>query len=181
LPLGGGSAVIGHFGTYGALIVPALRSVLRRLLRADTGRIALLVGRGGQELADLLNEDSVATGRVVATGELELADVAEYLRACDVLVQPYPDGVSGRRTTVMAGLALGVPIATNEGPSSESIWREADIVELAGSAEGVADAAEASLRNASLSSARAERGRNLYEKEFSLGRTIRDLRADWSP
>lgn len=181
LPLRGGSAVIGHFGTYGPLIAPALRTILIRLLGADRTRVALLVGRGGEALASELNEDQAAAGRVMATGELDLPDVAAYLRACDVLVQPYADGVSGRRTTAMAGLALGVPIATNEGPSSESIWRDSGVVELATSAAGVAEAAEACLRDATLAATRAERGRNLYEKEFSMRRTMRDLRGAGVP
>jgi glycosyltransferase involved in cell wall biosynthesis len=177
LPLAGGHAVIGHFGTYGSLIVPALRGALTRLLRADRARVALLVGRGGEALARELDDDPSIAGRVHATGELGLDDIALWLRVCDILVQPYPDGVSARRTSVMAGLALGVPIATNEGPSSESIWRDEALVELASSAEGVVEAAEAILGDVGLARVRAARARNIYEKEFSLERTIRNLRA----
>ena len=46
--------------------------------------------------------------RAWASGRLSRADVAAALRACDLLLQPYPDGVTTRRTSVMAGLANGV-------------------------------------------------------------------------
>ena len=50
--------------------------------------------------------------RVVAPGSLPAAAVTEYLRACDLVIQPYPDGVSSRRGTAMAALANGVPVVT---------------------------------------------------------------------
>ena len=44
--------------------------------------------------------------------------------ACDLLVQPYPDGISSRRTSAMAGLALGVPVVTTTGHLTEPLWAE---------------------------------------------------------
>src|SRR5262249_59264800 len=69
--------------------------------------------------------------RLHATGPLPADAVAGYLAACDLLLQPFPDGVSTRRTSVMAGLALGLPIVTSDGPATEPIWRKEPAVVLA--------------------------------------------------
>jgi glycosyltransferase involved in cell wall biosynthesis len=176
-PLSGDHPVIGHFGTYGRSIRPLVKGVLTQLLRADAARTAILVGRGGESLAHELDMDPALSGRVSATGTLEMDAVADRLRACDLLVQPYPDGVSTRRTTVMAGLALGVPIATNDGHLTESVWREREIVELATSPDGVAAAAETILRDLPRATLRAEHGRVYYRERFSLEHSIETLRA----
>jgi glycosyltransferase involved in cell wall biosynthesis len=176
-PPASGHPVIGHFGTYGRSIRPLVKSVLTQLLQADAARTALLVGRGGESLAREFDGDSTLSGRVTATGALEVDAVADKLRSCDLLVQPYADGVSTRRTTVMAGLALGVPIATNDGHLTESVWRERDIVELASTPDGVVAAAETVLRDLPRAILRAERGRAYYRERFSLEHSIETLRA----
>jgi hypothetical protein len=176
LPLTAGGQTIGHFGTYGGLIAPILTQAVLALLRADPRRIALLIGRGSQAVVrDLLREPAMS-GRIVAPGSLEAEDVAAHLLVCDVLVQPYPDGVSTRRTSAMAGLALGVPTATNEGRATEAVWRESRAVELAPSADGLAAAAEVVLGDAAYAASLGQRGRTLYERQFSLEHTIRALR-----
>src|SRR5512135_1070561 len=55
------------------------------------------------------------TARVITPGPLPAPAIAEYLRACDLVLQPYPDGASGRRTTLMTALANGVPVVTTLG------------------------------------------------------------------
>ena len=131
LQLSKGTKIVRAFsGTCGALIVPLLRAAMRQILSADPNRAMLIVGRGSEAFVRELDEDSVLRGRVIATGELEPLQIAAHLLACDVLVQPYPDGVSSRRTTIMAGLALGVPVVTNEGHLSDPWWRDCGAVEL---------------------------------------------------
>ena len=168
--------LVGHFGTYGSLMAPLVKRAALSVLSADPHRRLLLLGRGGQSLArDLAAEASLA-GRITATGELEGAEVAAHLAACDVLVQPFVDGVSTRRTSAMAGLALGVPIATNEGWVTEPVWREFDAVELAPGPELVAEAADLLLRNPARAAAMGDRGRELYRSRFSIEHTVRELR-----
>ncbi len=50
--------------------------------------------------------------RIIATGFVPLIDVSAHLLAADVAVLPYVDGVSFRRTTLLAVLAHGVPVVT---------------------------------------------------------------------
>jgi hypothetical protein len=167
LSVPGGGKVLGHFGTYGPHIAPLLMHTLSELLFADMRRIALLVGRGSENFA---------TGRVLATGDLDACGVAAHLRACDVLIQPYPDGVSSRRTSAMAGLALGVPIATNDGHLTEPVWKESGGVALSRSSGELARTANELLADATTAQAIAVRGRELYASLFSLTRTIERLR-----
>jgi glycosyltransferase involved in cell wall biosynthesis len=173
-----GMRIVGHFGTCGSLIVPLLRVAVHQVLSGDPNRAVLIVGRGSEAFVRELEADTRLRGRVIATGELEPPDIAAHLLACDVLIQPYPDGVSSRRTTVMAGLALGVPIVTNEGHVSEPWWRECGAVEVARSADGYGEAVNTVLGDPSRASKMGEHGRNLYARCFSLDRTVRTLRGE---
>jgi glycosyltransferase involved in cell wall biosynthesis len=177
-PWPSGTKVVGHFGSCGSLMVPLLRVAVGSVLNAEPDRIALIVGRGSEAFVRGLEADSRWRGRVTATGELELSEIAERLLACDVLIQPYPDGVSTRRTTVMAGLALGVPVVTNEGHLSEPWWRGCGAVELTRTGESFGDAVNAVLADPSRASSLGERGRRLYTRCFSLERTVKTLRGD---
>jgi len=55
-------------------------------------------------------------------GGLTPEDLSSHVAACDVLIQPYLDGVSTRRTSFMAGLAHGRAIVTNHGRATEPLW-----------------------------------------------------------
>ncbi len=171
-----GGSLIGHFGTYDRLMAPILTRTLLQVLNADPRRRVLLMGRHGDAFARTLEGDRSVSGRILATGGLEAADVAAHLAACDILVQPYPDGISTRRTSAMAGLALGLPIATNDGWLTEPLWRESHAVELAATPERLAEAVETLLADAGSAAAVGERGRLLYNRRFSLEHTIAALR-----
>jgi glycosyltransferase involved in cell wall biosynthesis len=183
LGLTGDDVVIGSFGTFGGLgVADLLTATLPRLLARDPRRVALLVGRGSEEkfTGSALGADRT-NGRILATGALEFPDVAEHLAGCTVVFQPFPDGITGRRTTVMAGLALGLPVITNSGHLSESLWheaREAGAVALAPdpTVEGLLGVAEQVLADPALRAKLGARGRELYRREFSLERSVQRLR-----
>lgn len=52
------------------------------------------------------------TERIITTGFVPLTEVSAHLLAADVAVMPYRDGVSFRRTTLLAVLAHGLPIVS---------------------------------------------------------------------
>jgi glycosyltransferase involved in cell wall biosynthesis len=110
---------------------------------------------------------------------LKSIDVAAALRACDVVVQPYPDGVTTRRTSVMAALANGVPVVTTHGPLTESVWEISGGVSLVpvGRPSAIEAAAVALALDTDVRGALAIRGRHLYDEQFSIERTIGVLRA----
>src|SRR6185503_18179964 len=114
--------LVGHLGTYGRLIEPMLASALPGLLAATTCRI-LLLGRQGDSLRDsLMRTHPRFAEHVMAPGQLSDTDLSRHVAACDVMLQPYPDGVTSRRTSVMAALSHGRPVVTTVGWLSESFW-----------------------------------------------------------
>jgi glycosyltransferase involved in cell wall biosynthesis len=116
--------------------------------------------------------------RLHATGTLPAEAVAAHLCACDLLLQPYPDGATGRRTSLMAGLALGVPIVTTCGPLSERLWLDRALVEMApaGDQAALLGAVEKLLGDPAGRARLGRRGRRGYEEHFSLERTVAVLR-----
>jgi len=175
---GEGRLILGHFGTFGGRTGRHLAEALPRALAACPGAVGLLIGPGGPEFAEALAGSSPATrGRLAASGPLTEAGVSHHLRACDLLVQPYPGGVSSRRSSVMACLAHGLPVVTTLGGMTEPVWGESAGVALA--AEGDAGAlAVAVARLAGDPGARARlgrAGRALYQRAFSLGRVVEAL------
>jgi glycosyltransferase involved in cell wall biosynthesis len=54
-----------------------------------------------------------------ATGYLPAEDLAGHIAASDVFLAPYMDGVSTRRTSVMAALQHGVPVVGTTGPLTD--------------------------------------------------------------
>jgi glycosyltransferase involved in cell wall biosynthesis len=55
-------------------------------------------------------EDEALRDAVTLTGELDDDEAARTLAGCTLIVLPFRDGVSLRRTTLMAALALGRPV-----------------------------------------------------------------------
>ncbi len=102
-------------------------------------------------------------------GHLPSADLAEMLQAVDVLALPFVDGVSERRSSFMAGLEAGVPVATTLGHSSGTTLRSADF--LAAAAEddlsGYCDLVGHLLQDESRRRAQAVRGQAAYRKNYS--------------
>lgn len=52
--------------------------------------------------------------RIITTGFVPLAEISAHLLSADVAVMPYRDGVSFRRTTLLAVLAHGLPVVSTE-------------------------------------------------------------------
>jgi glycosyltransferase involved in cell wall biosynthesis len=173
--------LIGHFGSHGGLITPLLAQVLPHLLANDTCRVGLLIGRRGEVVRDrLATENPWLGGRLFATGELPRPVLAAHIAACDLLVQPYPDGMSSRRTSAMAGLALGVPTATTAGRLSEPLWTRDGLVALAPVDNPVSLTArcETLLRNPKDRYRLATRCRQAYREHFGISHTVDRLRAN---
>jgi glycosyltransferase involved in cell wall biosynthesis len=153
--------------------------VLTELLRQPNPPRALLIGSGAQEFAAaFLRLHPECTNSVLATGTLSDTDLAAHVAACDAMIQPYPDGISSRRTTAMAGLALGVPIVTTTGRLCEGLWRESGAVRLTDVGDYRAMAAQTMdlLRQPGARTELRDAGRALYARRFDLSRTIVALR-----
>jgi glycosyltransferase involved in cell wall biosynthesis len=172
-----GAPTVGHFGTYGPLITlllgPALGEILDR--RPDV-RVSLIGANGDRWRGEFLRTRPNDAPRVTATGERPTPELAARLRACDVVVQPYPDGASSRRTTFTAALANGVPVVTTAGHLTDPLVAAAPVTFAPADrlAAAVLDLLDAPDRRREL----AEAGRRYYEQHFAAGRTVAALLAD---
>jgi glycosyltransferase involved in cell wall biosynthesis len=171
--------VLGHFGTYAGHVTSLLISTLPCILKKDVRRRVLLLGRGSEEFAALLREGNPdLRDRINATGPRNAEEIAAHLAACDCIVQPYTDGVSSRRTSLLASLALGLPIVTNLGPLTDPIWQETKAVLLAPSSSSteLIAAVEDLLADRSKREELGNQAARFYRDHFALERTIETLR-----
>jgi glycosyltransferase involved in cell wall biosynthesis len=175
------STLVGHFGTYGAHIAPLLHGIVPALLAADERTAALCMGPGSQAFVDDAARLHPHLGhRLAALGRLPAADVADAIAACDLMVQPFPDGATTRRTSLMAALVNGRAVVTTTGALTEPIWAETAAVALAPAGDVGAVVAKARALIAD-SDARAELGARAdatYRAEFALEHVVARLRAD---
>jgi glycosyltransferase involved in cell wall biosynthesis len=174
-----GQLLIGHFGTFGAGVTNLLGPIVTALARDSNQRTILLMGDGSEEYRSaLIRQEPKLETAIRATGKLSASEVSHHLAACDLLIQPYPDGVSSRRTSLMAGLENGKPIVTTSGWLTESLWLESDAVAIAPAGDTGAFLKE--VRR--LCDQRSERLRlgaaagRLYRERFDISRTITSLR-----
>lgn len=167
---------VSHFGTYQGPTAALVRLALEALLARDPAVEVVLVGGGSEQFAArLAPRDPEASGRITATGRVSAAEVARVLRSSAVALQPYPDGLSSRRTSAMAALALGVPVVSNPGVMTEPDWDGAVCLvdsEPGALAAGVLALLDDPAQRRSL----GLRGRQLYQRRFALERTVSALR-----
>jgi glycosyltransferase involved in cell wall biosynthesis len=128
--------------------------------------------------AQLIELNPELSKSVHATGVLAAADISRQVSACDVMLQPYQDGVSGRRTSVMTALSHAVPVVTTTGKATENCWTESDAVKLCevGDVNRLVEAVQSLLADSKLRSSMAISGNKLYRERFDIRQTISALR-----
>jgi len=176
----GDAAVVGHFGTYGDHLARELVRVVPVILYSHSKARFVCIGQGSDTFAErLCRQNPSLARRIDGTGAISHADIAAALRACDVVVQPYPDGVTTRRTSVMAALANGVPTVTTAGALTEAVWGETGAVALApaSDARAIGAAVVALLRDPAGRATLAATGRRTYDERFAIDRTLEALLA----
>lgn len=175
-----GGVVLGHFGTARERwIAEQLAAVVPQLLRERPNVSLLLVGRQSSDLRScVLAADPELDGRVRATGALAPADASRHLSACDLMLQPYDDGVSTRRSSMMAALAHGRPIVTTFGIFTEPLWRQAGAVALVdtGNVAAMRDALARLVDDAGERARLGAAAGALYAQRFDVALTIAALR-----
>jgi glycosyltransferase involved in cell wall biosynthesis len=172
--------LVGHFGTFGGHIAGMLDKILPSLLDEVPAASAILIGRNSEQYKTAIaRERPELARRIRASGSLPPCEVSMCISACDLLVQPYPDGITTRRTSAMVGLAHGRAIVTNSGHLTEGLWSERRAVAMAPAADVAAVAALA--RDLLGDTVRREylgkSGASLYAKSFDICHTIAALRA----
>lgn len=170
-----------HFGTYGDHVAKELEPMIAALVNRLEGVRFICIGRGSEAFVErLVAQHPSLSGRLHGTGALDRAAAAAALAAGDVALQPFPDGVTTRRTSVMAPLALGVATVTSRGFLTEKVWGEAPSVALAPASDVGAHVAavESLLRHEVTRKQLGDFGRRFYAERFSIERTVNILVAD---
>ena len=165
----GGGTWVSHFGTYSPLIrADLLRAVSTLARRLPTIRF-LLLGRGAGAFQGTLRLGE----RVRAFEDLPAAELAALMKASALALQPFPDGISTRRTSAMAALALGVPVVTTDGFLTDPVWREGAVaLAPVGRPDALAAHCEAVLADKDRGLSLGARGAQLYRERFSIERTL---------
>jgi glycosyltransferase involved in cell wall biosynthesis len=174
-----GGPVVGHFGTYGAHVETALQRLLPSIAAAVPDARFAFMGAGSREFLTRLRSSSPdVAARSWASGRLDPPATAAALRACTVLIQPYPDGITTRRTSVMAGLRNAVATISTHGALTEPVWMESGAVALApvGDVDAFSSTVASLLRDPVARVALSRRGAETYAERFSVERTIAVLR-----
>jgi glycosyltransferase involved in cell wall biosynthesis len=175
-----GEPVVGHFGTYGEHVAGELFQLLP-IVGAQSPRARFaFIGAGSAEFLERLERrDARLAARSRATGRLDGRETASALRACDLMIQPYPDGITTRRTSAMAGLRNSVATVSTVGALTEPIWAESQAVALAPSGDTArfAELVSSLLKDPAARDGFARRGSRTYEGRFAIEHTIAALRA----
>ena len=174
----GDKQLVGHFGSHGTLVTPLLDRVIPLVAEANASIRFLLIGCDSEEFKDaLVRSHTHLAGRVCATGALKARDLSAHIAACDVLLQPYPDGVTTRRTSTMAGLFARVPVVTTYGKLTERLWLADGPLKLAPVNEprAIADHVLRLLADPAERRRQADAGRAFYDRWFDVRHTIAAL------
>jgi len=162
----------------------------RALDHAEAAIAALATARGGAGLCVLnLGRDSpvptVPPGsQIRSPGAISNEELSLHLRASDILLLPFTDGLSLRRTTLMAGLAHALPVLGLQGFNTDRVLvHHPDAIKLTpfGDVEGYATAAVQLARDPALLRATGDAAQRLYAEHFDwplvAQRVLRVLRA----
>ena len=169
-----GPLTVGHFGTYSPLVTSILAPAIDTVLEGSTASI-LLVGRGSDIFGTrYVRDHPEAVDRVRATGELSGDAIGPVLCSCDVMMQPYPDGVTARRTSTLTLLALGLPVVTNHGVLSEAFWGDSRSVALVNAPSGrhIGQETVGLLADARRRRTLGARGSEFYERQFDVRHSV---------
>jgi glycosyltransferase involved in cell wall biosynthesis len=104
--------------------------------------------------------------RVHAPGVSSPEELASALAATDIYLAPFMDGVSTRRTTVMAALQHGLPIVGTDGDLTDDLMRSSLLLTPAGRPDLFAAAVSELAADDRARAEAGARARRLYEQFF---------------
>lgn len=174
----GARVLIGRFGAFTAESDASCARILESVVASRSDAAVLLIGHGARSAAERFTKRApVLVGKIRTVEALSPEGVAANLKACDVLLQFYPDGVTTRRTSVMSALALGCAVVSNLGELSEAFWSNCGALAVARDEATVFEALERVLSDAGERARLGAEASNLYRSRFSVEHTVATLRA----
>lgn len=105
-------------GAHPSRMIGRIESAVRRIVeRLGTNQAVRFLHIGGEPI--VWNLGGVA---VSATGRLPARQASDTIATLDLMINPFSDGVSTRRGSVIAGLQNGVPVLTTHGHHTDQVW-----------------------------------------------------------
>jgi glycosyltransferase involved in cell wall biosynthesis len=173
-----GEPLVGHFGTHNHLTTDMLDVIIPTLLEGNGNAKMLLIGANSERYRErLITMRPGVASRLIATGALDAASISRHLLVCDVMIQPYPEGVTARRTTCIAGLAHGKAVVSCDGSMTEAFWKQ-DVppMVLSSSCEEIVEAVSELLANPQQREQLGHRATEYYRATLAPEHMIRALR-----
>ncbi|MCS6804265.1 MAG: glycosyltransferase family 4 protein [Acidobacteriota bacterium] len=171
LGLAGDSFVVGLFGTlHDSVLLSYVRESLSALQACGQRTQVLYVGPASGELAGSLGSSEHGMNwQVICTGYVEPAWVSRYLSLMDVLLLPLVDGVSSRRSSLMAALSHRLAVVTTSGPGTDPLLTNSAALTLSPVNDQQAFVANVCMLATDQARRRqlAEAGERLYRDHFS--------------
>ncbi len=105
-------------GAHPSRMIDRIESAVRRLVeRLGLDRVVHFLHIGGEPIAWNLGQVPI-----LATGRLPAEQASDAIATLDMMINPFSDGVSTRRGSVIAALQNGVPVLTTYGHHTDRIW-----------------------------------------------------------
>ncbi|HEY7185095.1 MAG TPA: glycosyltransferase family 4 protein [Vicinamibacterales bacterium] len=171
--------LVGHFGSYGEAVSGLLEERASVILARDRRAVLLLIGAGSDRFRrSLVDRHPELASRIHATAYVEPDALGNHIAACDLFVQPYPDGISSRRTSAMACLSHGQAVVTTRGHLTETLWPH-DAVALVdvNDVEGFVAAAQQLIDDEPARRRLGAHALRLYGDTFALSHVVAMLKA----
>jgi glycosyltransferase involved in cell wall biosynthesis len=170
--------ILGSFGTFGGEIGRLTPTVFAHVLPHARDAVGLLLGRGSARIAAQVSAAAaVPASRIFAFEDLPADEISCRLQGCDVMVQPYPDGISSRRSSAMAALAHGLPVVTNTGFLTDPLFAgTAGVAKIKGrDADLLAKLVHGFLLAEDSRIAFGAGGREFYQENFAVEHVVAKL------
>jgi len=111
----------------------------------------------------------------IFTGFLGHQELSAYLQGAAMLLAPFVDGVTGRRTSIMAGLEHGVPAITTRGFLMDEVFEKSPLVICRYDVDEFSAAVLELLRDPVRRQAMASASKAFYDQHFSWDRIANSL------
>jgi glycosyltransferase involved in cell wall biosynthesis len=175
LEIGSGTVVLSHLST------PHPSRLAEHVVRAANGvvaaglRVVLLnLGAHAPSLCGLDSRIAIRT-----PGRIEDAALARAIAASDIFLSPCTDGVSVRRTSLMAALQQGCCVVGTESPTTDAVLRGGELELMpVGDVEGFAQRVVGLAHDRERRARLAKGARRLHEQRFSWPVLAADLARD---
>ncbi len=175
--------LIGHFSTHSPVVTSILEPAIAMVLARSNANM-LLIGRDSDRVrARLADAHPTLANRIRATAVQDMSSVIESIRRCDLMLQPYPDGITVRNTSMLLALACGSAVVSNSGPMTEPLWQLSGAVMLAESPTPapIAQRTLDALNDPTLRAGVAAAALRLYRERFDVSHAVALLVASASP